>query len=148
MHRFVLVLLLLVFCQRIAVGQSDTTRQQLHDLSFLMSASVYVPGVAAYCETKIIKNTGIVAAAKHWNDRHSEILKQFAEVLNKQNFSKSQRQQLEVLAYNVIAADLENEPDKVKACQTLVEMISDRTYDFDNMPNVKAALSRLGISTK
>jgi hypothetical protein len=113
-----------------------------------MSASVYVPGVAAYCETKIIKNTGIVAAAKHWNDRHSKILKEFAEILNKESLSTTQRQQIEGLAYKVITTDLENEPDKVKACRTLVEMISDGTYDFDNMPKVKAALSRLGISTK
>jgi hypothetical protein len=148
MHRFVLALLLLVFCQTIAVSQSDTTRQQLHDLSFLISASVYVPDVAEYCESKIIKNTGIVAAAKHWNDRHSKILKEFAEALNKANLSKSQRRQTEVLAYKVITTDLENEPDKVKACRTLVEMISDGTYDFENMPKVKAALSRLGISTK
>jgi hypothetical protein len=131
-------------CQGIGEGRITVDLTPKDYAITLMGPSVFVPGIAAYCDKNVERNQALIEAATNWNRRNAEFHRVIIQVLEEYGgLSKAEREAVDSMAYAMVRNEVEGATDKAAFCANIVDIVNSGQLDLDQMVDTKGPLSRL-----
>ena len=106
----------------------------------MMGASAFVPGVAAYCNERVVSNKPLLEAARDWNVRNKRFMDQTISVLRVYgDISSEQKDRLNRAGYKLGKDVVEREPDPKQFCSDLTYVVKSGALDLDRREDLAEA---------
>ncbi len=120
-------------------------RQALRDdAMLLMGVSVWVPGVAAYCNKYVEPNEQLLSAAKAWNQRHSKELETVVQVIKwTGRLSKIEKELIDRMAFKMLKQEVDAQQDRQNYCREIGQVLDRGILDLATREDTAPALRRI-----
>lgn len=105
-----------------------------------MGASVFVPGIAAYCNEHVAANKPLLEAAKDWNVRNKRFMEQVISALRLNgDLSNDQKDRLDRAGYKLAKETINGEPDPILFCTNVTNVVKSGALDLDRREDLAEA---------
>lgn len=110
----------------------------------MIGASVFVPGIAAYCNERVASNKPLLEAAGEWNLKNKEFMEQAMSALRLNgDLSKDQKDSLDRAGYKLVKEFIDGEPDPILFCTNVTNVVKSGALDLDRREDLAKARSTI-----
>lgn len=110
----------------------------------MMGASVFVPGIAAYCNEHVASNKPLLEAAREWNVRNKGFMEQTISTLRLNGYlSKDQKDRLDRTGYKLVKETIDGEPDPILFCTNVTNVVKSGALDLERREDLAKARSTI-----
>jgi hypothetical protein len=106
----------------------------------MMGASLFVPGLAAYCDKFVAPNAQLLDAAGKWTTRNTPLMKMIVKAVKRSgDTSAEEKSILDRFAFKLTKETVEAQPDPKEFCANLTGPVNDGTLDLDRREDLAGA---------
>lgn len=106
----------------------------------MMGASLFVPGIAAYCDESVASNKPLLKAAGDWNVRNKRLMEQTVAALHLSGaLSREEKDLLDRVAYKLVKETVERESNRMQFCTNVTNVVDSGALDLDQRKDLAGA---------
>ncbi|OKH87409.1 hypothetical protein [Thalassospira sp. TSL5-1] len=137
-------MVIMVFATIMSAVRSGDQVEIRNDAMQLMGASVWVPGIAAYCTKYVEASPEMIEEAASWSRRHDRDLRKIIAVIKATGgLSKDEKIQIDQMAMQALKAKVNSQQDKKGYCKQVEMNLQQGLFDLDNRADIASALKRI-----